>query len=161
MLAKLLTLLLASALTAEGYELVWSDEFNVDGPPDPKNWTYETGFVRNRELQWYQRENGFCAGGNLILEGRRERRPNPKYVAGSKAWRTNREYIEYISACLLTRGLHDWQYGRFVVRARLNAEPGLWPAIWFLGVSGPWPNQGEIDLMEYYDGKIWANACWR
>ena len=34
------------------YKLVWADEFNKDGPPDPCNWTYERGFVRNQELQW-------------------------------------------------------------------------------------------------------------
>jgi hypothetical protein len=29
------------------FELVWSDEFEVDGRPDPANWDYEHGFVRN------------------------------------------------------------------------------------------------------------------
>ena len=37
-----------------GMKLTWSDEFNVDGRPDPKNWTYETGYVRNHEAQWYR-----------------------------------------------------------------------------------------------------------
>jgi beta-glucanase (GH16 family) len=37
-----------------GYTLVWADEFNEDGWPDPRNWTYERGFVRNQEQQWYQ-----------------------------------------------------------------------------------------------------------
>ncbi|MEO8078535.1 MAG: hypothetical protein ABI818_19575 [Acidobacteriota bacterium] len=32
-----------------GYELVWADEFARDGEPDPANWTYEQGFVRNQE----------------------------------------------------------------------------------------------------------------
>jgi len=41
--------------TYPGYELVWADEFDRDGEPDAKNWTYERGFVRNRELQWYRR----------------------------------------------------------------------------------------------------------
>ena len=50
---------------ADGYELVWADEFNTDGPPDPDNWSYERGFVRNEELQWYQPENARCDGGLL------------------------------------------------------------------------------------------------
>ena len=54
------------------YKLVWSDEFNKDGRPDPCNWTYEIGFVRNRELQWNQPENARCENGLLIIEGRRE-----------------------------------------------------------------------------------------
>jgi beta-glucanase (GH16 family) len=46
------------------------------------------------------------------------------------------------------------------VKARIRAQDGLWPAIWFLGVRGEWPSNGEIDLMEYYKGNILANACW-
>ena len=39
------------------YRLVWSDEFEVDGRPS-KDWTFERGFKRNQELQWYQSQNG-------------------------------------------------------------------------------------------------------
>lgn len=38
------------------YELVWHDEFDKDGRPDPAKWNYEHGFVRNKEAQWYQPE---------------------------------------------------------------------------------------------------------
>lgn len=144
----------------EGYRLVWADEFETAGPPNPKNWTFEHGFVRNQELQWYQPDNAFCKDGRLIIEGRRERKPNPNYKDGSGSWKTNRQFIEYTSACVKTRGLHSWQYGRFEVKARIKTEAGLWPAIWFLGVEGEWPNNGEIDLMEFYQSKILANAAW-
>ena len=50
-----------------GMTLVWNDEFNSDGKPDPSNWRYETGFVRNQELQWYQKENANCKGGVLKI----------------------------------------------------------------------------------------------
>ena len=39
------------------YKLIWSDEFTTEGPPDPVKWKFETGFVKNEEAQWYQREN--------------------------------------------------------------------------------------------------------
>ena len=39
------------------YKLVWADEFNTDGAVDSNNWSFETGFVRNHELQWYQDKN--------------------------------------------------------------------------------------------------------
>jgi beta-glucanase (GH16 family) len=147
-------------LSPEGYDLVWSDEFEKDGSPSPENWTFEKGFVRNRELQWYQPENVFCQDGRLIIEARRERKENRSYKSGSENWRENRPFAEYTSSCLLTRNLHSWKYGRFEVRARIRARAGLWPAIWFLGVEGEWPSNGEIDLMEYYQGDILANACW-
>ena len=50
----------ASVATIPGYTMVWNDEFNVDGPPDPEKWNFERGFCRNEELQWYQRDNAVC-----------------------------------------------------------------------------------------------------
>lgn len=159
-----LTFFAPSALPAEpdkaDWKLVWADEFNTDGRPDPKNWTYEHGFVRNEELQWYQRDNAFCKDGLLVIESRRERIKNPHYRKGSKNWRKSRRFAEYTSSCLLTKDRHAWKYGRFEVRAKIITKQGLWPAIWFLGSSGRWPASGEIDLMEYYGGNILANACW-
>ena len=143
-----------------GYSLVWADEFDGDGWPDPKRWTYERGFVRNRELQWYQPENARQADGLLIIEARRERVANPGYEAGASDWQRSREFAEYTSASLITRGLHSWQYGRFEMRGRIDTRAGLWPAFWTLGVAGDWPHNGEIDIMEYYRGLLLANVAW-
>lgn len=142
------------------HTLVWSDEFDVDGRPDARNWGYEQGFVRNNELQWYQPDNAFCAGGRLVIEGRRERRPNPGYDPTSTDWKKRRANIEYTASSLITRGKHSWQYGRFEMRARIPTAAGLWPAFWTLGVAGEWPSCGEIDIMEYYRGQLLANAAW-
>ncbi|MGE5528609.1 MAG: family 16 glycosylhydrolase [Patescibacteria group bacterium] len=152
---------LAEDMPAEtDYRLVWADEFDLDGEPDPEKWTYERGFVRNNELQWYQPENAFCQGGLLVIEGRRERVPNTHFKRESADWRENREYAEYTSSSLTTMGLHAWQYGRFEMRGRIDTRPGLWPAFWTLGVAGEWPRCGEIDIMEYYEGTLLANAAW-
>jgi beta-glucanase (GH16 family) len=143
-----------------GYQLVWSDEFDVDGAPNPKNWTYEHGLVRNHEAQWYQRDNARVQAGMLVLEARRERIPNPDYQSGSSDWKLSRQYSDYSSASLLTSGLHDWQYGRLEMRARIPTGSGMWPAWWTLGKAGEWPSNGEIDIMEYYRGNLLANvAC--
>ncbi len=143
-----------------GYRRVWADEFDRDGRPDPRNWAYEDGFVRNEELQWYQPENAVCKGGFLVIEGRRERKPNPRHRAGSRNWKESRESAEYTSSSLITRGLHQWTYGRFEMRGRIDTRAGLWPAFWTLGSARPWPGCGEIDIMEYYKGTLLANACW-
>jgi beta-glucanase (GH16 family) len=143
-----------------GYKLVWHDEFDVEGRPNPANWKYENGFVRNEELQWYQSDNARVEGGLLVIEGRRERVTNPNYHAGSSDWKTNRQYAEYTSSSLLTSGLHSWQFGRLEMLGRIVAKAGLWPAWWTLGVNGEWPSNGEVDIMEYYNGKVLANvAC--
>ncbi|MCM2275399.1 MAG: glycoside hydrolase family 16 protein [Candidatus Didemnitutus sp.] len=143
-----------------GYRLVWADEFEADGPPDPAKWTFEQGFARNKELQWYQAENARCAGGRLIIEARRESRPNPRHEPGSRDWRRSRPTVDYTSASVTTRGLHAWLYGRIEVRAKIDVRAGMWPAIWTLGVENRWPANGEIDVMEYYSGKVLANTFW-
>ena len=142
-----------------GYQLVWADEFNQPGRPDSASWGYERGFVRNHEAQWYQPENARCENGQLIIEARVSHQPNPTYQPGSADWRTSRPALGYTSASLNTRGRHQWQYGRFELRARIPTGPGLWPAFWTLGVTQPWPSNGEIDIMEYYRGKLLANVA--
>ncbi|WP_448697513.1 family 16 glycosylhydrolase [Mucilaginibacter sp. AW1-3] len=146
--------------TGKVYKLVWADEFNTNGPPDTRNWKFENGFVRNHELQWYQSANAWCKDGRLIIEVRKAHVPNPGYDSASTNWKNKRPFIEYTSASINTSGLHAWKYGRFVMRAKIDTNMGLWPAFWMLGVSGKWPANGEIDIMEYYRGKILANiAC--
>ena len=154
------TLMAATVLGQTDLKLIWADEFDKDGAPDPANWTYERGFVRNQELQWYQPANARVAGGLLVIEARRERAANPSFDAASPDWRRNRPAADYTSASLTTRGLHQFQYGRFEMRARIDTRPGLWPAFWTVGASGPWPSNGEIDIMEYYRGMLLANAAW-
>ncbi len=151
---------LTSHPTAHEWKMVWHDEFDSPGAPDPKNWVFEKGFVRNKELQWYQPENARVEDGKLIIEGRRENVTNPSFDASSPDWRKNRPVAQYTSACLETRGLHSFLYGRFEIRAKIDAHPGLWPAIWSLGVKGKWPLNGEIDQLEYYHDTILANTAW-
>ncbi|HWB27313.1 MAG TPA: glycoside hydrolase family 16 protein [Chitinophagaceae bacterium] len=155
----------ATTITAmPGYTLAWHDEFNNDGRPDSSNWNYEKGFVRNEELQWYQPANATCNNGVLLIEGRREKVPNPRYTAGSSDWRRARQFAEYTSACITTKGLQQFGYGRFEVRARIDTALGAWPAIWTLGTKGPWPLNGEVDMMEFYRVNglptILANVAW-
>lgn len=145
---------------SDSYKLVWSDEFDEDGLPDPSNWSFESGFVRNEELQWYQPDNAVCENGKLVIQARRERKRNPNFKSGSSDWKVNREFVEYTSSSLLTRGSYSWKFGRFEMRARIDTDPGLWPAFWTLGISGDWPHCGEIDIMEYYRGMILANFAW-
>ncbi len=149
-----------SVTSDTSWRLVWADEFNTNGPPNPKNWVFETGFVRNNEYQWYQPENAHCENGLLIIEGKREQRPKPTYQASSDSWRTRRATIDYTSSSMKTEKLHQWQYGRFEMRGRIEAKSGLWPAFWTLGVSGEWPSNGEIDIMEYYRNQLLANVAW-
>ena len=144
-----------------GYRLVWNDEFSRDGAPDSEKWRFEKGFCRNRELQWYQKENAVCKGGLLVIEGRKERVKNPNYDPKSSDWKKRREYAEYTSSSLNTWGKTSWKLSEAVIvaRARLTPDAGYFPAIWTTG-PGQWPHGGEVDLMECYGGRILGNFAW-
>ena len=160
----LLANILISPLSAQEYKLVWSDEFNTNGLPNPAYWNFEEGFVRNNELQWYQDNNAYCKDGVLVIQAKKERKPNPNFDKNSNDWRKNRPQIEYTSSSINTKGKKEFLYGRVEVRAKIPLESGSWPAIWTLGNSMEWPSNGEIDIMEYYRIKdvphILANAAW-
>ena len=147
-----------------GYQLVWQEEFEKEGAVSDENWNFEKGFVRNNEMQWYQEANASQKGGMLFIEGRREKVANPAYEPGSENWKKSREFAEYTSSSINTRGKFEFQYGILEVKAKIDTASGMWPAIWTLGISKPWPSNGEIDVMEFYQVKgeqtILANAAW-
>ena len=146
-------------------KLVWSDEFNYTGLPDPTKWDYEEGFVRNKELQFYtvgREKNARVEDGMLIIEAHKE-----DYIF-NKTIRRNRNPLgsdtaSYTSAALITQGTASWVYGRIEIRAKLPTGYGMWPAIWMLGTNireMGWPMCGEIDIMEnvgYEPNLIHAN----
>jgi beta-glucanase (GH16 family) len=143
-LAAILILMGAGASQAGPWKLVWSDEFNYQGLPDPAKWSYETGFIRNHESQYYTRgrlENARVEDGHLVIECRKEH-----YTP------TNHAPVEYTSASLITLHKESWKYGRIEARAKLPSGKGVWPAIWTLGTNRTvkrWPACGEIDIMEF------------
>ena len=146
-----------AATDIPGWRLVWSDEFDYQGLPDPKKWDYEEGFVRNQEPQYYTRgrlENARVENGTLIIEARKEQFKNPHFhAAASKKGPAQKEFADYTSASLITQHRADWRYGRMEIRAKLPQGAGAWPAFWTVGVNHNevgWPACGEIDIMEYW-----------
>ncbi|HVZ99725.1 MAG TPA: glycoside hydrolase family 16 protein [Caulobacterales bacterium] len=130
----------------QGYQLVWSDEFDHGRMPDARKWAYDTsrnaeGWYNN-ELQYYaarRRENVRVENGALVLEARHEDLTRMRDYGGQ----------HFSSGKLVTRGIASWTYGFFEVRARFTCAYGSWPAIWLLANSGGWPDGGEIDIMEH------------
>jgi beta-glucanase (GH16 family) len=137
-----LTCMLTAAAASDEWELVWSDEFDYEGLPDERYWGYDVGGHGwgNRELQYYTEarlENASVADGVLTITARKE------------AY----EGMEYTSARLVTLGKVDFHYGRIDIRAKLPSGVGTWPALWMLSVDRrngvPWPQCGEIDIVEH------------
>lgn len=131
-------------------KLVWNDEFNGEGLPNPEAWGYEVGYIRNNEEQYYtdaRLENIFQKDGCLTIKTIKE-----DYDISDKPGNHGRKTAKYTSAAIDTDGKLSWQYGRVEVRAQLPKGKGIWPAIWMMGDNihqVGWPGCGEIDIMEY------------
>lgn len=126
----------------KGWKLVWQDEFDKAGRPDPRKWSIvekRPKWVNSEDQAYLDRpENVRVEKGNLVIEARKD----------------GYQGFAYTSARLDTFFGGNWTYGRIEVRARLPAGTGTWPAIFMLptqalnGAMG-WPISGEIDIMEH------------
>lgn len=137
-------------------DLVWSDEFDVNGSVNATNWFHQTqlpagGSWFNGEVQHYTDEltNSFVNGGFLNI------------VAKKEPYTSQGVTKQYTSARLNSK--FAFKYGRVDVRAKLPIQAGTWPAIWMLGKNvnedggffdaafgtNNWPACGEIDIMEH------------
>jgi beta-glucanase (GH16 family) len=106
----------ATLAVPASYHLVWADEFERDGLPDPAKWAYDTGMNkagwRNRELQYYagpRAENTRVQGRRLVITARKES------LSAAPDWGGQR----YTSTRIITQGKGEWTYGFFEVRAKL------------------------------------------
>jgi beta-glucanase (GH16 family) len=139
------------------WKLVWSDEFDYQGVPDPAKWNVDVWPAKkvNGEDQAYtaRLRNVRVENGHLVLEAHREQWENARYTSG-------RIHSQF-------KG--DFLYGKAEVGARLAAGQGTWSAIWMLPTNpyhysttckpdedwqgsrscDAWPNSGEIDIMEH------------
>jgi beta-glucanase (GH16 family) len=139
------------------WALVWQDEFDYEGAPDPEKWNVEEWPARvvNDEDQAYtsRPKNVRVENGHLVIEAHKEDFGDAGYT----------------SARIQSQGKGDFLYGRIEARAKLPQGMGTWPAIWMLpsdpfayattcfddpdwqgsGECDAWPNSGEIDILEH------------
>lgn len=143
------------ALTESSYDpgvewrLDWADEFEEEHI-DTANWNFqvlEAGRF-NDEWQRYTNssENAYIQEGSLLIKAMHE-----SDVHGMG---------QYSSARMNTANKHAWKYGKIAARIQLPQGKGMWPAFWMLGANineaggdTPWPQSGEIDILELYGSK--------
>lgn len=146
-----LLFLFTFASNAGEWTLIWSDEFNYSGVPDPAKWRYEEGLVRNKEKQLYTKRIKNCrvVDGCLVISAHHELIKNPAAKKGSDNWK-HAATANYTSASIQTH--KSFLYGKVEVRAKIPTGKGSWPAIWMLGKGarkpGGYPRCGEIDILE-------------
>lgn len=139
--------------------LVFSDEFNEEGQPNPQKWHHQVippnnGGWFNDELQHYthRKENSTISDGKLVIRAAREEYTVDGSTKSFTSARLNAKF--------------KFTYGKVEVRAKLPKDAGTWPAIWTLGVdvnetgnyfgdqfgSVGWAQCGEIDILEQTGG---------
>ena len=138
--------------------LVWSDEFDDNGPINTSKWHHQTQLPNgeswfNGEIQHYtdRIDNTYVNDGILNILGKKE------------TYTDQGQTKQYTSARLNSK--FTFIYGKVEVRAKLPAGVGTWPAIWMLGKNinedggywdlegygtTSWPACGEIDIMEHW-----------
>lgn len=137
--------------------LAWSEEFDQNSI-DLNVWNFqvlEAGHFNN-EWQRYTNSanNTFIENNCLVI----------KAIHESDVHGMN----QYTSARLHTANKYSFKYGKISARIKLPQGKGIWPAFWMLGSNidenggdTPWPQSGEIDILELYgskdDGVIEAN----
>ena len=138
-------------------DLVWSDEFTINGPVNSTNWFHQTqlpagGNWFNGEVQHYtdRIDNSYVDNGSL------------KIVAKKESYTNQSVTKQYTSARLNSK--FAYLYGRVDIKAKIPKDAGTWPALWLLGKNvnedgayfdnlgygtTSWPACGEIDILEY------------
>ena len=137
-------------------DLVWSDEFDQQGPINPVKWHHQTqipagGSWFNNEVQHYTNRlvNSFVSDGALNI------------VAKKETFTDQNVTKQYTSARLNSK--YAFRYGRVDIRAKAPNAAGTWPALWLLGKNvnedgayfdaqygtTSWPACGELDIMEH------------
>lgn len=141
--------------------LIWADEFSLDGPVDPNKWFHQTLLPNgsswyNGEIQHYtdRIDNSYVEDGFL------------KIVAKKETYTDQGVTKNYTSARLNSK--FAFTYGRVEIRAKLPTGTGTWAALWTLGKNTnekgaywytqgfgttSWPASGEIDILEH-----WGNS---
>ena len=159
-------------------ELTWSDEFDdcPGGRPDEAVWTYEEGWVRNGEMQYYRKDNAQCKDGRLVitalqhkhgienphmqdsLNASKNRQCSTAFVSQRPKWcHTVMDRVYYTSSSLQTRpektGLLTT--GQYDARIRFPPAANAWPAWWAIGSkSGLGTGHGTRGAKWPQDGEI-------
>ena len=122
---------------ADGYKLVWQDNFNASSF-DLDLWNIETNGDGggNNELQYYCDRGVSVSNGNLALTATKENYEGKKCTSGR----------------VTTQDKVYFTYGKVQARIKMpKTANGLWPAFWMMGndiSSVSWPRCGETDIVE-------------
>lgn len=133
----------ATAMAEPSYQLVFSDEFDKDGAPDPTKWS-----TSNRANAAWNRfvtdadSLAFVKDGSLVLRC-------------VKNGNTAADNVLMVSGAKETKGKFNFTYGKVDIRMKTKRHTGNFPAAWMMPQPpcAGWPNAGEIDIFETIDNQ--------
>ena len=131
------------------WTLAWADEFE-GSTIDATNWNFQVVEAGRFNGEWQRytdsSDNAYIDQGCLVIRAQHE---SDKHAMD-----------QYTSARLNTANKRAWTYGKIAARIQLPYGKGTWPAFWMLGANidenggdTPWPQSGEIDILEFYGSK--------
>jgi beta-glucanase (GH16 family) len=144
-------------------KLLWSDEFSgkKGALPSSKSWEYDIGNGYgwgNAELEYYTNKPANISTdgkGKLVISANRisdlQGNATDSSTATTQILNSCWE-CQFTSAKIKTSKKVQFQYGRIEARMKVAGGEGTWPAFWMLGADlldgNPWPECGEIDIVE-------------
>ena len=125
------------------WELVWQENFRGKHLSD--TWTHIPRFPNPPE--W----NKYMSPDDRLFSMRRGK---------LTLWGVVNDILPEDTAHFLTGGIYSrgkqmFHRGRIEIRLRMDNASGAWPAAWLLP-EDPWPNGGEIDIMERLNADTFA-----
>ncbi|HEY3817735.1 MAG TPA: glycoside hydrolase family 16 protein [Polyangiaceae bacterium] len=125
-----------AAIGDGGWQLLWSDEFDEAGAPDPSKWTFTSLGTATSGPGW----------------GIEYDSPGAVQVSGGMLSITATQGPDggVVSGAIDSKGKFQQAYGRFEARMKAPPGAGVWPAFWLMGDTNGqgWPTCGEIDIVE-------------
>ena len=137
----------------------FDDEF--DGTSlDPVKW----GVIRTAQIGFHSGFECFVDNDRHVGVGRG--RLTLSLSASEPGTGCRRLGLPYESGMVTSRNRFAQAYGRFTIRAKLPAAPGMQPALWLYPqrlTYGRWPDSGEIDIAEVFGSaaQTWPHLHYR
>lgn len=133
----------ATGAQAPTYQMVFSDEFDTDGTPNPDKWvTSQRNTATWNRFVTDADSLAYVKNGSLVL----------RCVKNGKS---TGEADKMVSGAKETQGKFSFTYGKVDIRMKTKKHTGNFPAAWMMPhpPRKGWPNSGEIDIFEAIDNQ--------
>ncbi len=132
----------------KGWNLVWQDEFDGEGKPDPSKWGTSCqerhGNENGPDMYWQDDMVSLNGKGQLSIKINKVANKN-----------NDNDQYDLASGMIRTRNKYEKRFGKFEIRCKLPKQQGWWVAFWLMSdsvknVDGSGRDGTEIDIMEAF-----------